>query len=251
MFHVLINILLNGLFPASFNLYYGLFNTVNECSIKFGFEPGLSRVGSDHSANCATFSAPFFNIRYLFQPMMYGAAGASGGSLPFNNGQCSSNGFQPPYNAAAPPSMQQFAAPQQQQGMWPQQQQQQPGYDRFYNNYNNGATSNSFAANTQYPQNSSSVNSSMPQWNSQVWNSWQQQQTQPQQQQQQQQPAIPQQQQQLGTMPQQQQQPQGTAINGVANGAANGAALTGVKRCDAYQRTFDYVQQCQTWTSQQ
>ena len=137
MFHVLINILLNGLVPASFNLYYGLFNTVNECSIKFGFEPGLSRVGSDHSANCATFSAPFFNIRYLFQPMMYGAAGASGGSLPFNNGQCSSNGFQPPYNAAAPPSMQQFAAPQQQQGMWPQQQQQQPGYDRFYNNYNN------------------------------------------------------------------------------------------------------------------
>ena len=195
--------------------------------------------------------------------MMYNGSGS------FNNGgQCPANGFQTPYNpaAAAATPMNQFPVGQQ-TGMWPQQQQQQqqqqqPGYDRFYNSYNNGATSNSFAASQQQQQqqfaaqnNPASVNASMPQWNSQAWNSWQppqqpQQQAQ-QQQQQQQQPALPQQQQQASaSMPQHQA---AAPMNGVTNhaGSAAAAAPPVVKRCDVYQRTFDYVQQCQNWTSQQ
>jgi hypothetical protein len=78
----------------------------------------------------------------------------------------------------------------------------------------------------------------------------------PQQQQPQLPAAMPQQQQlqQPTVMPLQQQQPQQPQqqqvgnMNGVA--ATAGAAAV-PKRCDAYQRTFDYVQQCQNWTAQQ
>jgi hypothetical protein len=207
--------------------------------------------------------------------MMYGQSnGSTTGNVPFNNGQCANNTFQTPYNPTAVSTpmqqqqqQQQFATPQQpqqqqqQQGMW----QQQPGYDpsRFYNNYNGTMNSvGAFSSNTQYGANSGSVNASMPQWNPQAWNSWQQQQQQqqtamPQQQQPQLPAAMPQQQQlqQPTVMPLQQQQPQQQAqqqqvgnMNGVA--ATAGAAAV-PKRCDAYQRTFDYVQQCQNWTAQQ
>ncbi len=203
---------------------------------------------------------------------MYGQSnGSTTGNVPFNNGQCANNTFQTPYNPTAVSTpmqqqqQQQFATPQQpqqqqQQGMW----QQQPGYDpsRFYNNYNGTMNSvGAFSSNTQYGANSGSVNASMPQWNPQAWNSWQQQQQQqtamPQQQQPQQPAAMPQQQQlqQPTVMPLQQQQPQQQPqqqqvgnMNGVT--AAAGAAAV-PKRCDAYQRTFDYVQQCQNWTAQQ
>ena len=69
--------------------------------------------------------------------------------------------------------------------------------------------------------------------------------------QEQQQPALPQQQQQASaSMPQHQA---AAPMNGVTNhaGSATAAAPPVVKRCDVYQRTFDYVQQCQNWTSQQ
>ena len=184
--------------------------------------------------------------------MMYGHSNGNvplNGSVPFSNGQlpAAANTFQTPYNPTPTASMQQqqFAAPQQ-QGMWPQQlqqqqqQQQQPGY------YYNGTTSSvgPFNASAQYGPNNTPVNSSIPQWNPQAWNSWQQQQ------QQQQQAPLPQQQQQP---PMVQQPQQATNMNGVvASAAGPGAAATAVKRCDdSYQRTFDYVQQCQNWATQQ
>ena len=180
---------------------------------------------------------------------MYGHSNGNvplNGSVPFSNGQlpAAANTFQTPYNPTPTASMQQqqFAAPQQ-QGMWPQQlqqqQQQQPGY------YYNGTTSSvgPFNASAQYGPNNTPVNSSIPQWNPQAWNSWQQQQ-------QQQQAPLPQQQQQP---PMVQQPQQATNMNGVvASAAGPGAAATAVKRCDdSYQRTFDYVQQCQNWATQQ
>jgi hypothetical protein len=205
----------------------------------------------------------FFVYPSFLQNMnMYGL---NNGSVPFNNGQCATaNTFQAPYNPATATMQQQQQQPQfatqqqpqqQQQGMWPQQQ--QPGY--YYNGASNSGVGpfNGLGTSAQYgPNGSAAVSTSMQQqqqqqqqWNPQTWNSWQQQQTpMPQQQQN----GMAQQQQQQTAMPQQPPNMNG-AVAGAVGGAAAVAAIAapGAKRCDSYQRTFDYVQQCQNWTAQQ
>jgi len=121
-----------------------------------------------------------------------------------------------------------------QQGIWPQQQQQQQqqqqgNYDesRFYYNGTNG--SGVQFGNNQYPSPATSGN---PDWNTQNWNSWQTH-------------SQPQQPNGGGGMMQQQPLPQPMPLNAPTN-SANGA-----KHCDSFQRTFDYVQQCQGWNGQQ
>ncbi len=89
--------------------------------------------------------------------------------------------------------------------------QQQGNYDYYNGTHGNGQQ----FSNGQYPSSASDTSN----WNAQNWTSWQ-----PQTQGMQQQP-IPQ------TIP--------------SNGSANG-----VKQCDSFQRTFDYVQQCQGWNGQ-
>lgn len=110
-----------------------------------------------------------------------------------------------------------------QQGIWHQQQpqQHQGNYDYYNGTNNSGLQFN----NSQYPSGASAA----PEWNAvaQNWSSWQ-----------------PQPQQSGGMM--QHPLPQSMPLNGANNSAANGA-----KQCDSFQRTFDYVQQCQGWTGQQ
>lgn len=99
---------------------------------------------------------------------------------------------------------------------WPQQQQQQQGNYDYYNGTNGSGLQFN---NNQYP----SAASATPDWSAQNWNSWQPQ----------------------GQGMIQQPVPQPMPLN-VANNSANVA-----KPCDTFQRTFDYVQQCQGWNGQQ